>query len=79
MLSLTLQERIEKDIGIDFFEKFGEKEFIQAQTAYYHYLLGLGYMGKGKIQEAKDSFKVALKLNPYHVWTKVHLSELSKE
>lgn len=73
------RERIEKGVGMDFFEKFGEKEFMQAQMAYYHYLLGLGYMGKGKLQEAKDNFKVALKLNPYHVWAKVHLSEPSKE
>ncbi|MEM3479540.1 MAG: DUF5107 domain-containing protein [Candidatus Bathyarchaeia archaeon] len=73
------RERIEKGVGMDFFEKFGEKEFMQAQMAYYHYLLGLGYMGKGELQEAKDNFRAALKLNPYHVWAKVYLSELSKE
>ncbi|MEM2059015.1 MAG: tetratricopeptide repeat protein, partial [Thermoproteota archaeon] len=72
------KERIEKGVGMDFFEKFGEKEFMQAQMAYYHYLLGLGYMGKGKLQEAKDNFEVALKLNPYHVWAKVYLFEPSK-
>lgn len=70
------EERIKTGVTMDFFEKFGEKEFMQAQMARNHYLLGLGYLGKDKLNEAENEFRTTLRLNPYHVWAKAFLSDL---
>ena len=70
------RERIKKGIAMDFFEKFGEKELMQVQMAHNHYLLGLGYLGKRDLKKAKEEFRMALELNPYHIWAKVYLRKL---
>ncbi|MCP4256015.1 MAG: tetratricopeptide repeat protein, partial [Planctomycetes bacterium] len=62
--------------AVTFFAKFGEKQAHNIKTANTHYLLGLGYLGKGMQTQAKDEFKKALELNINHLWARVHLSKL---
>jgi len=56
-------ERLKSAPAMDFFEKFGEKQSAMAQSAQSHYLLGLGYLGKGQKAEARAEFEKALELN----------------
>lgn len=68
------KKQLKMGTTMDFFAKFGEKQLEQARKAHNHYLLGLGYLGKGQPAHAKIEFEKALKLNPYHAWAKVQLS-----
>jgi tetratricopeptide (TPR) repeat protein len=61
---------------VTFFAKFGEKQAHNVKTANTHYLLGLGYLGKGMQAEAKAQFEKAIELNINHLWARAHLSEL---
>jgi len=62
--------------AVTFFAKFGERQAHNIRTANTHYMLGLGYLGKGIQAKAKAEFEEALKLNINHLWARVHLSEL---
>ena len=62
--------------AVTFFAKFGERQAHNIRTANTHYMLGLGYLGKGIQAKAKAQFEEALKLNINHLWARVHLSEL---
>jgi len=62
--------------AVTFFAKFGERQAHNIRTANIHYMLGLGYLGKGMQEEAQAQFEEALKLNINHLWAGVHLSEL---
>jgi len=64
---------LEKAVGLDFFAKFGEKQSETKRRAQAHYLLGLGYLGKGKRNEAKAEFEKALQLNSNHFKAKHQL------
>jgi len=68
--------RLKARTALDFFAKFGRRQSREVQMARAHYLLGLGYLGKGKRAEAKEEFKEALRLNINHLWARVQLSEL---
>ncbi len=70
------KEGLEASSTMDYFAKFGEKQYRPALMTNAHYLLGLGYLGKGRRAEAKSEFEEALKLNIYHIGAKKHLSEL---
>ncbi len=61
---------------VTFFTKFGERQAHNIRTANTHYVLGLGYLGKGMKEEALAEFEKALELNVNHLWARVHLSEL---
>ena len=61
---------------VTFFAKFGEKQAHNIRTANTHYLLGLGYLGKGMQSQAKAEFEKALELNINHLWARFHLSKL---
>jgi tetratricopeptide (TPR) repeat protein len=60
------KERLGALPSMDFFEKFGERQSAIAGRANAHYLLGLGYLGKGMKREAGDEFKKAVELNINH-------------
>ena len=63
---------------MDFFAKFGERQSVMVRRANAHYLLGLGYQGKGNLDEAKNEFKRALELNINHLGAKHHLARLNR-
>ena len=50
----------------DYFAKFGEKQTAEARRAEAHYLLGLGYLGRGDRKQARAEFEKALALNITH-------------
>jgi tetratricopeptide (TPR) repeat protein len=58
---------------IDFFSAFGERQSQRARTAMAHYITGLGYLGMGETQKAKQEFTEALKANPGHLGAKTAL------
>ncbi len=70
------ERRLEEDASVDFFAKFGEREDQATRMASAHYLVGLGYMGKGVKDEAKAEFDKALELNGNHLWAAAQLREL---
>jgi tetratricopeptide (TPR) repeat protein len=61
---------------IDFFAKFGERETPDDRKSEAHYLIGLGYLGKGLDQEARQEFAEAVRLNINHIWAAEYLREL---
>jgi tetratricopeptide (TPR) repeat protein len=68
--------RLSGEENVDFFAKFGEQQTRQAQRAAAHYELGLGLLGQGRTEEAKNQFEQALKFNAAHTWARYHLSSL---
>ncbi len=72
----TGTERIERDEQADFFAKFGEQQARQVRLASAHYLLGLGYLGAGRTDDARNEFGQAARLNVSHVWAKAQLEAL---
>jgi tetratricopeptide (TPR) repeat protein len=63
----------------DYFAKFGEPESTEAREAQGHYVLGLGYLGSGRRQEARAELEQAVKLNVNHLEAKFQLSTLAAE
>ena len=59
-----------------FFTQFEGRQSNQARIATNHYLAGLAYEGLGDKTKAKEEFTEALKINPGHIWSKVHLESL---
>jgi tetratricopeptide (TPR) repeat protein len=70
------KEGLRTSPSLDFFTKFGERESAGIRRANAHYLLGLGYLGKGRKAEAKEEFEKALRLNVNHFKAKKQLSAL---
>lgn len=67
---------LKNNIRTDVFAKFGERESRNARNANAHYLIGLGYLGKQKKEEAKSQFNEAIRLNINHLWAKIQLNSL---
>jgi hypothetical protein len=70
------RERLQAASGLDFFAKFGTRQSPAMQKARAHYLLGLGYLGKGQRAEAKTEFEAALRENVAHLGAKTMLAEM---
>jgi tetratricopeptide (TPR) repeat protein len=66
----------EAESQIDFFAKFGEKRSVRMQQADQHYLKGLAALARGRVNGAREAFKQALTLHPYHYWSEAQLSQL---
>jgi tetratricopeptide (TPR) repeat protein len=71
------KSRIESE-QIDFFEKFGERGTQDDRRSDGHYLMGLGYIGKGMQEEAKQEFSEAVRLNINNIWANKYLSDLNE-
>ena len=61
---------------IDFFAKFGERDTPDDKKSEAHYLMGLGYLGKGMDNNAKQEFAEAVRLNINHIWAMYYLNRL---
>lgn len=70
------KQRLQAASSIDFFAKFGERQSAMYRQANVHYLLGLGYLGRGSRKEARAQFMKALELNINHIWAKKQLDWL---
>ncbi len=66
-------KRLQAATSMDFFAKFGERQSAMRRRAQAHYLLGLGYLGRGDKEEARTKFKKSLELNLNHLWAKQQL------
>ncbi len=71
------KKRVEAAPSMDFFVKFGEVQSARVRRANAHYLLGLGYLGMFKKDEARREFKEALDLNINHLGAKQKLLRMS--
>jgi tetratricopeptide (TPR) repeat protein len=60
----------------DFFSKFGQRQWQYARTANAHYIAGLGRLGLGQTDKAKQEFTEALKEKPDHLGAKIFLENL---
>jgi tetratricopeptide (TPR) repeat protein len=67
--------RLSQKIEVDLFAKFGEQQSAEAQKASAHYILGLGYLGKGRHGTARSEFEKTVELDVSHVWAKAFLAE----
>jgi len=67
------KQRLQAATSLDFFAKFGERQSEMRRRAQAHYLLGLGYLGRGDEEEARNQFKKSLELNIHHLWAKQQL------
>ena len=68
----SLKERSE----IDFFASFGEQQSQRSRLAQNHYQAGLGYLGLGEKQKAKQEMADALKVSPDHLAAKQALAAM---
>jgi len=75
-LIATGTRRSERDEDTDFFAKFGEQQARQARLASAHYVLGLGHLGLGHKDKAREEFQQVTKLNASHVWAGAQLAAL---
>ena len=61
---------------IDFFAKFGERGAQHSRQAFAHYLMGLGYLGQEKLEQAKEAFTQSYNLNNSNVWVQHYLNQI---
>ena len=72
----TGQRRLARGDSSDFFAKFGRQETKREQTASAHFILGLGQLGKGQTDKARQELEQAAQMNLSHVWARYHLAAL---
>ncbi len=60
----------------DFFAKFGERQSPKERKATAYYIIGLGHLGNGETDKAKDEFAQSLALNINQAWTQYQLDQL---
>jgi tetratricopeptide (TPR) repeat protein len=72
----SAQDRLSEKGTSEFFIKFGSLQSPSKQKASVHYLLGLGYIGKGLLQKAKTEFQKAVELDINHYWAAFYLKNL---
>jgi tetratricopeptide (TPR) repeat protein len=70
------KEQLEQTEATDFFAKFGEQIRRERRMANAHYLMALGYSGKGQRTEARAACERALELHENHLWAQVQFSDL---
>ena len=70
------RNKLSQKIEVDFFAKFGEQQSAESQEASAHYILGLGYLGKGQRGTARIEFEKTVELNVSHVWARAFLVDL---
>ena len=63
----------------NFFAIFGGHPSVSKQTADAHYLIGLGYLGKGQLEKAAKELQEAVSWNMSHVSARTVLERLQKE
>jgi tetratricopeptide (TPR) repeat protein len=71
------QERLRATDGLDFFAKFGAQQSAAARKADAYWFKGLGLLGKGRRNEAREQFEAALQSNASHLGARTMMAELS--
>jgi tetratricopeptide (TPR) repeat protein len=70
------QAMLTEGTAVNDFAKFGERTSKDVDQARAHYVIGLGYVGLGKTEEAKSEFAQAMKLDVNQMWAAYQLSTL---
>lgn len=70
------REALGRDDAPDFFAKFGGEGFGAGRRAEAHYLVGLGRLGLGEPDAAREAFREAVNLNPAHAGASFQLERL---
>jgi tetratricopeptide (TPR) repeat protein len=70
------QRELEASSAPDYFAKFGERQPEGLRAARAHYLMGLGYLGQGRGDEARSEFKRAVEKNVNHLGARTQLAAL---
>ena len=60
----------------DYFAKFGQQETRQARIADAHFAIGLGSLGRARMDDARTHLSEAVRLNAGHTWARFHLTNL---
>lgn len=68
-------KRMNRELEIDFFAKFGEKESANNRLSNANLLVGLGLKGLGKNNEAQEKLQKAVVLSASNLWAGVELEE----
>ena len=68
----TGRRQLAEGESADFFAKFGEQKTRKAEAASAHFLLGLGLLGQGKVEEAQKELDQASKMNLADPWAAHH-------
>jgi tetratricopeptide (TPR) repeat protein len=71
-----LDDVLSKEGDNTFFTQFEGGQTGEARIALNHYLAGLAYEGLGDKVRAKAEYTETLKINPGHIWSKVHIESL---
>jgi tetratricopeptide (TPR) repeat protein len=71
-----LDDVLNKEGENTFFTQFEGGQTAETRLALKHYLAGLAYEGLGDKIKAKAEFSETLKINPGHIWSKVHMESL---
>ncbi len=71
-----LDDVLSKEGDNAFFTQFEGGQTAETRIALNHYLAGLAYEGLGDKAKAKAEFSETLKINPGHIWSKVHMESL---
>ncbi len=76
MIESSKQRLTQEDENVDYFAKFGEQNSKRVQMASAHFTLGLGLLGNGQKQEAKEEFQKAVAIDRSDVWSRHFLQSL---
>jgi Tfp pilus assembly protein PilF len=76
LFQYMLDDALNRKSDNTFFSQFGGGQSAETRIAMNHYLAGLAYEGLGDKAKAKAEFTETLKINPGHIWSKVHLDSL---
>lgn len=71
-----LDDVLNKEGDNAFFTQFEGGQTAETRVALNHYLAGLAYEGLGDKVKAKAEYSETLKINPGHIWSKVHIDSL---
>ncbi len=73
------RQQLGEQESADFFAKFGQQATRGSRSAAAHYQIGLGLLGTGDKETARQEFEQAVKLNQSHPWARYQRDTLSQE
>ena len=63
----------------NFFAGYQEEESVESQQSTAHFEIGLGRVGLGNLNEARERFRQAIQLNPCNIWAANFLAHASED